>query len=195
MYNHFMFQSQYWQQTLWTWIYLRQAGSSTVYSSFVKNILYVWSQCQSLTSLEARSPYKYCWFGDITRKKTTVIQSNLKTHDQKEEYINLNTGDAWIIWEADICGSSGSCCLSCREVIPSGGTRAYPLCPLYTGETEQLSCHLSRLQAGAEGAWMWLLHGLCSRERGVLWGSHSSLWWGAPLYSEDWWGQTSPRSD
>lgn len=192
MYNHFMFQSQYWQQTLWTWLYLRQAGSSTVYNSFVKNILYLWSGCQSLTSLEARCPYKYCWFGDITRKTTTVIQSNLKT---QEENIYLNSGDAWIIWEADICGSSGSGCLSCRGVIPSGRTRAYPLSTLYTGETEQLSRHLGRLQAGAEGAWMRLLHGLCSRERGVLWGSHSSLWRGAPLYSEARWGQTSPCSD
>lgn len=65
MCSHFMFVSQYWQQTLWTRMYARQAGSSTVYSSFVKNILYLWSVCQSLTHLEARSPHKYCWFREI----------------------------------------------------------------------------------------------------------------------------------
>lgn len=65
MCNRCKFQSQYWQQTLWTWIYARQAGSSTVYSGFVKNILYPWSVCQSLMHLEARSPYKYCWFREI----------------------------------------------------------------------------------------------------------------------------------
>lgn len=65
MLNHFMFQSQYWQQTLWTRMYARQAGSSDVYSSFVKNILYLWSVCQSLTHLEARSPHKYCCFGEM----------------------------------------------------------------------------------------------------------------------------------
>lgn len=65
MFNHFMFQSQYWQQTLWNWIYVK-LGSSTVYSSLVKNILYLQKPCQSLTPLEAMFPYKYSWFREFT---------------------------------------------------------------------------------------------------------------------------------
>lgn len=96
MYNHFMFQSQYWQQTLWTWVYVRQAGSSTVYSSFVKNILYLWSVCQSLTPLEARSPYKYCRFREISLEEK--VQSHWAVCRGKSKKKNI------FIWRLEMTG-------------------------------------------------------------------------------------------
>lgn len=53
IYNLFMFLSQYWRLTLWSGIYAHQKGSPPVWISYVKNILYLWSQCQSLTVLRS----------------------------------------------------------------------------------------------------------------------------------------------
>ena len=71
MYNRFMFQSQYWQQTSWTWIYARQTAA-------LSKIFQICRRCQSLTPLEARRPHKYCWFGEIT------LEGKLQSHRAAE---------------------------------------------------------------------------------------------------------------
>lgn len=109
--------------------------------------------CQSLTP--PGGCINTAGFGEATLEGKVQSQQRLK---KKKKHLSERLGDARIIREADFGVLSG--CPGRGEVVPGGGARAYPLCPLCAGETEQLSGHPGRLQAGAEGARLRLLHGL-----------------------------------
>lgn len=196
MYNHFMLQSQYWQSSSWTWICVRQAGSYAVDSRVVKNILFfciffLGAACQSLTPPEATWLYKYSRGMESLLMSKTNVTGRKRTPARASVYI----WDAWILPEPETRSSrSERGRLGGGEVVPGGGTGAHSLCAVYPREAGYLSCHPSRLPAGAEGARLRLLHGLRSGERSVLRSSHGPLWWGPPLHSETRWGQTSTRS-
>lgn len=100
MYNHFMFQSQYWQQTLWTWIYVKQGHPP--FTAALWKIFYICSHCQSLTPLEAKLSYKYSRFGEFT------LEGKLHTYwvgcrVQKSRFFNnwrcLDYIRSWWSWQ------------------------------------------------------------------------------------------------
>lgn len=120
----FMTQSQYWQQTPWTWIYAHRAGSCTVSRGFptrgrisIYIYIYIWTP-----AAEQSNPFR--------GKRTEAQRRDLP-------------GDAWIIWEGCSSGSGGVC--GCGQVVPGGGAGANPLCPLHAGDTQQLPRHPGRL--------------------------------------------------
>lgn len=142
--------------------------------------------------LEVGSLYKYYWFREIHLEGNVESYWAVKKRKRKKRTTNLRIRDAWIIWQTKTGNIGGSGFHGCGEVIPGVDTRAYPLCCLFSRETGRLSSNPSGLQADAERAWLWLLHGLCPGERRILWGAHSSLWGGSSLHSQAWRGQTAP---
>lgn len=174
-------------KTSWTCSYAM--GSSTNDSSSVKKYLISALAVNHLLLRRPHCPYICCW----NRGKDMESGARARVYRRKTpQGRTLTRRDAWIVWAADIFGSSVLGWRGRREVFPVRG--ADPLRPLHAGESERVSCHPSRLQTSAQGARLRLLYGLRSGERSVLWSSHGQLRWRSPLFSQAWWGQTSLRS-